>query len=102
DDGVDRVYTVVVHGTRFGHSKGDWWKRISREDTPFCRKLSEKLNEYGVPFAVWQNCDDLSMKEFEWSGDNEHQARLDAGKELAYYLNKIQDCVRRSCGCRPV
>jgi hypothetical protein len=102
DDGVDRVYTIVVHGTRLGRSKGDWWKRISLLDTPFCNNLSRKLQEYGVPFAVWQNCEDFGMDEFEWSGDNDHHARLNAGKDLAHYLNKIQDHVKQSCGCRPV
>jgi hypothetical protein len=92
-----RLYVVVVHGTTLGGQPGSWFQPGARDpDHPFCAKLSEQLQMFGIPFRVWLNCDELDMEEFRWSGANDHHARLQAARDLAAYLNAChQRCLER-------
>jgi hypothetical protein len=101
-ENIDRIYIIVVHGTQLGASKGSWWRRVSDDDFPFCRKLSENCEAFGIPFGVWKNCDDLHIDEFEWSGENSHEARLEGGKQLAAYLNSAHRLAQGKYGKKPL
>ena len=105
-----KFYVIVVHGTTFGRKAGSWCKRLAdkstettRSDTdyPFCEYLDSKLKAYDLPISVWGNCDDLEMEEFKWSGLNEHNARVLAGKQLAAYINDCKDRFRQRFGSFP-
>ncbi|MFM9845807.1 MAG: esterase/lipase family protein [Hyphomicrobiaceae bacterium] len=70
DTAQGRYQITLVHGT-FG--KGTAW---TQEGSGLRQKLSESLR-------------DACLNVFEWSGRNTHRARLEAGRELAEFLDAI-------------
>jgi carboxylesterase len=70
--GADIVYTV--HGSN-AHA---WWRMLVNRGYPWWRRWSLFCCELRRAFA--QACE---VREFRWSGGNTHQARMDAGAQLA-------------------
>lgn len=91
-----RLYSIVVHGTAFFGEKGQWWRRDPGQEFAFCAALDEQMDLMGVPARTWGHREELELTEFEWSGENDHQARLRAAVQLATYLNDAQSKARRS------
>ena len=89
DSPVGPLYVIIVHGTKLGTAQSSWWKRESAGEFPFCRRLSERLLSVELPYQVWQSVEDLGISEFEWSGENTHGARLDAGRRLGSYITSL-------------
>src|SRR5262245_2413310 len=69
----------VVHGSN-AHT---WWRRLANGGYPWWRRWSSFCCELRAAFD--ENC---RIREFRWSGGNTHQARLDAGKELARVIER--------------
>lgn len=79
--------TIIIHGT-FA-SQADWWK-LGTGGT-FADRLESALSEQGMCGTVWQPVlkAGLSYEHFAWSGDNSHQARVAAGRNLARSLHEL-------------
>jgi len=69
---MDLVY--IVHGSN-AHT---WWRRLANGGYPWWRRWS--LFSIELRRTLGRNCE---VREFRWSGVNTHQARMDAGAELA-------------------
>ena len=80
---TDIIY--VVHGSN-AHT---WWRRLANRGYPWWRRWSLFCCAVRRGFAG-----DCEIREFRWSGNNTHQARLDAGAELARAIAK-EDPERR-------
>jgi len=74
----DLVY--IVHGSN-AHT---WWRRLANGGYPWWRRWS--LFSCELRRAFGRDCE---LREFRWSGDNKHQARLDAGADLAQRIEKF-------------
>jgi hypothetical protein len=98
DEHIDRVYTIVVHGTQFGEPDDRWWVRQPATADSFCERLSRELDAAGLRQPVWQHCTDFDMAEFEWSGTNTHASRLTSGIAFADYVNELQRRARAETG----
>jgi carboxylesterase len=70
--GGDLVY--IVHGSN-AHT---WWRRLANGGYPWWRRWS--LFCFELRQALGRDCE---VREFRWSGGNTHQARMDAGADLA-------------------
>src|SRR5688572_15349693 len=71
-DGGDILY--IVHGSN-AHT---WWRRLANGGYPWWRRWS--LFSIELRQALQRECE---VREFRWSGSNTHQARIDAGADLA-------------------
>src|SRR5687767_15429334 len=69
----------VIHGPN-AHS---WWRRLANGGYPWWRRWSLFSCALRAGFD-----DDCEIREFRWSGGNTHQARLDAGNDLARVIEK--------------
>jgi carboxylesterase len=68
----DLIY--IVHGSN-AHT---WWRRLANAGYPWWRRWSLFCVE--LRQALERDCE---VREFRWSGGNSHQARLEAGGDLA-------------------
>jgi pimeloyl-ACP methyl ester carboxylesterase len=75
-DSGDLVY--VVHGSN-AHT---WWRRLANGGYPWWRRWSVFCLDLRRTFG--RECE---VREFRWSGNNTHQARMDAGTELARIIS---------------
>ena len=73
----DLVY--IIHGSN-AHT---WWRRLANGGYPWWRRWS--LFSYALRQAFENECE---IREYRWSGHNSHQARLDAGADLAVEIEK--------------
>ncbi len=64
----------VIHGSN-AHT---WWRRLANGGYPWWRRWS--LFSCALRRAFENECE---IREYRWSGHNTHQARLDAGADLA-------------------
>ncbi len=81
----DRDLVYIVHGSN-AHT---WWRRLANGGYPWWRRWSLFCCELRGAFG--QECE---VREFRWSGTNRHQARLDAGADLARRI-QAQDASRK-------
>jgi carboxylesterase len=72
----DLVY--IVHGSN-AHT---WWRRLANRNYPWWRRWSLFCVE--LRRALGSDCE---VREFRWSGSNTHQARMQAGAELARVID---------------
>lgn len=70
--GGDLLY--IVHGSN-AHT---WWRHLANGGYPWWRRWS--LFSIELRQALGRECE---VREFRWSGSNTHQARIDAGADLA-------------------
>jgi carboxylesterase len=68
----DIIY--IVHGSN-AHT---WWRRLANGGYPWWRRWSLFCSELRRAFGK-----DCEIREFHWSGNNTHQARITAGTALA-------------------
>jgi carboxylesterase len=70
----DADILYIVHGSN-AHT---WWRRLANGGYPWWRRWS--LFCFELRRAFTRKCE---IREFRWSGINTHQARLEAGSDLA-------------------
>ena len=70
---MEKNIVILVHGT---FSPDAPW---ARPESPFRQKLTKLLGE------------GAELRRFRWSGDNAHRARLEAGRELAEFIDAIAE-----------
>ena len=77
NNAADIIY--VVHGSN-AHT---WWRRLANSGYPWWRRWS--LFCCAVRSAFGAECE---IREFRWSGNNTHRARMDAGAHLARLIER--------------
>ena len=87
-------YILLVHGTwnppRDGHAH---WCLPADNPTNFCFRLARHLINSDLAGAVWRPLNGIPIF-FSWSGDNDHDARLNAARQLAELMERICDLDR--------
>ncbi|HEY5868193.1 MAG TPA: hypothetical protein VI542_21965 [Candidatus Tectomicrobia bacterium] len=74
---------LLIHGT-WGRDPAGWYQPACSDEN-FASRLAAKLAGTPLEGAVWGG-----TEVFEWSGENTHQARLTAARELAERLLEIR------------
>lgn len=89
----DTDYILIVHGTwNAPVDLAPRWYQL-RTDAPdnFCARLNARLAERGMPGCIWR-AGPKGPIHFSWSGNNDHQSRLDAAHALwSLMLQIIED-----------
>ena len=75
--GSDILY--IIHGSN-AHT---WWRRLANRGYPWWRRWS--LFNCEIRRAFGAECE---IREFRWSGQNTHEARMKAGADLAQRIEK--------------
>jgi hypothetical protein len=80
---METHYVLIVHGTWNKPFPGrvTWYQLPKDGQTNFTSMLNDELERTGMGRAVWRPVGS-DHYEFEWSGKNEHKARVEAGKRL--------------------
>jgi hypothetical protein len=88
----DTHYVVVVHGTwNPPDPVNPTWHQLNEEDdSNFCTKLNDALEEKGLGRAIGRELDGQTIQ-FAWSGRNRHSDRMEAGIKLAELLGAIEE-----------
>lgn len=76
-------HTWVIHGTWNPptEDKTNWFQLDGNNVKNFCDRLAHALSNGSLSGSVWRNTHKKEV--FSWSGKNDHEARLSAGKKLA-------------------
>jgi hypothetical protein len=87
-------YILLIHGTwnppRDGHAH---WCRSENNSTNFCFRLAQHLSNSNLAGAIWRPVNGIPIF-FSWSGENDHDARLNAAVKLSELMERICDLDR--------
>jgi hypothetical protein len=80
-------YVMLIHGTWNSPTPGEvkWYE----SGGAFAKKLARRLEGSPLAGAVWRRCCGNGCN-FSWSGDNTHDARLEAAEKLSATLLGIR------------
>lgn len=95
-DGVDRVLTLIVHGT---FARDECWWRPGHSDAEtsagigptFADELEIVLAREGLVGTVWTPAERVGMApgDFAWSGENSDRARLNGARALGERFDEL-------------
>jgi hypothetical protein len=83
---MSSTLTLIIHGTFANEAQ--WWQLGGDS---FADRLERELESRGEAGTVWQPVLDAGMtyKEFSWTGENTHTARVDGARKLAKNLDEL-------------
>ena len=90
----DTHYVLIVHGTWNSYDKHSsllqekWYWATDVSARVFVNHLRERLRGTPLENAVWRHVQGLEWP-FSWNGQNSHEARLVAARELAQQIIHI-------------
>lgn len=84
-------YVLIVHGTFDGPKAGEtkWYQPDDTNPSNFCSRLNDALQKSGADRWVWRKQRTREVR-FSWSGANNHEERIAAGRRLFEKLREIE------------
>ena len=89
-----KEFIIVVHGTWNPPEEGKlkWFQFDDSDSRNFCNQLNIQLDKLGKKNTLWQ--DNQNKYDFSWSGENNHEARINASKSLLSIIKEIKKTKR--------
>lgn len=88
-DKSETHYVLLIHGTYNAPEEGQvkWYQLDKNNSRNFCKQLNDRLSHTAMGPAVWRSYE--NGRTFSWSGENDHEQRLKASKELCNEIIRL-------------
>jgi hypothetical protein len=88
---AENHYVILVHGTWNAPVEGErhWTVLGPGQGSNLASKLNDGLEQRGLSRAVGRRANDVDTS-FKWSGENNHAARIEAGRSLFALIKDIE------------